>query len=203
MNQTTIRTFALAAGLLALAVRGGAQITVAPGGSLRIEGDSSLHQWSSTATVVAMTFQLADGAPATLSEAIKASKIKGMELRISVAGLKSGESGLDKNMRKAMFEDKFPDVVYRLKTYEMGKAGADGVLTAKTEGELTIAGKTKTVSMDVQFSLGQDAAAVKGSHTLVMSEYGIKPPALMFGAIKVRDPVTIRFDLILNKEKAP
>jgi polyisoprenoid-binding protein YceI len=187
-----------AAALLALAASAGAQIVVSPGGSLRIEGDSTLHKWSSTATVVSMTFQLADGAPQTLSEAIKASKVKGMDLKISVAGLKSGESGLDKNMYKAMNQDKFPDVLYHLDHYELAKGAGEGVLTAKTSGQLTIAGKTLPVLFDVEFRLGQDAAALKGSYTLVMSDYGIKPPTLMLGAIKVRDPITVRFDLVLK-----
>ena len=205
MKRTTIRKIALTSvALLALAVRGWAQVAVSPSGSLRIDGDSTLHKWSSTATVVAMTFSLAEGAPQSLSEAIKASKIKSMEVKIPVAGLKSGESGLDKNMRKAMNEEKFPDVVYRLDRYAMTKGGGEGVLTAKTEGTLTIAGQTKPVTIDVEFRLGPDAAAVKGSYTLEMSDYGIKPPSLMLGTIKVRDPVTIRFDLLLNpKENTP
>jgi polyisoprenoid-binding protein YceI len=201
--KTTTRKFAFSAlALLSLAARGWAQIAVSPGGSLRIEGDSTLHKWSSTATVVAMTFSLADGAPQSLTEAIKASKIRGMEVKISVAGLKSGESGLDKNMYKAMNSEKFPEVVYKLGHYEMTKGASEGVLTAKAAGELTIAGQTKPVTIDVEFRLGQDAAALKGSYTLVMSDYGIKPPALMLGAIKVRDPVTIRFDLLLKPADA-
>ena len=68
MKQTAARKIALAAfALLALTMRGWAQLAVTPGGSLRIEGDSTLHKWSSTATVVAMTFALADGAPQSLS----------------------------------------------------------------------------------------------------------------------------------------
>jgi polyisoprenoid-binding protein YceI len=197
------RTSLLALALLAFAARGWTQITVRPGGSLRIEGDSSLHKWSSTATVVAMTFQLADGAPASLTEAIKASKVEGMEVKIPIAGLKSGDSGLDRNLRKAIKEKQFPDVVYRLDRYETAKGAADGVLSAKTTGKLTIAGETKPTTMDVEFRLDPNGAAVKGVYSLKMSDYGIKPPTLLLGAIKVRDPITIRFDLLLKKENTP
>lgn len=203
MKHTSIgRTGGLAAALLALALPSWAQISLQPGGSLRIEGDSTLHKWSSTATAVSMTFTLADGAPQSLPEAIKAAKIKGMDVTISVAGLKSGESGLDKNMRKTMNADKFPDVLYKLGTYELSKPTEAGVVTAKAVGELTIAGQTKTVTMDVTFSLGAGQAGLKGSYTLNMSDFGIKPPSLMLGAIKVRDPVTIRFDLVLKPQDA-
>lgn len=199
MKRMMMKGAALAAfALLALAGAGRAQLTLTPTGSLRIEGDSTLHKWSSTATVVSMSFALADGAPKDLSEAIKASKVKSMDVKIAVAGLKSGESGLDKNMRKAMDAEKYPDVTYHLDSYELAKGSAEGVVTAKTSGQLTISGKTKPVNIDVEFHLGQDAAALKGSYTLEMSDYGIKPPTLMLGAIKVRDPVTIRFDLLLK-----
>ncbi len=202
MKRTMIGKIALCAGaLLALAGRGWALIAFQPGGSLRVEGDSTLHRWSSTATVIAMSFELDGGAPQSLFEAIQASRVKSMEARIAVAGLKSGESGLDKNMRKAMKEAEFPDVVYRLGRYALKKDAPGGVLAAKAEGELTIAGRTKPVSIDVEFRAGPDAVAVTGSAALLMSDYGIKPPTLMLGAIKVRDPVAIRFDLILKPQK--
>jgi hypothetical protein len=205
MKNATIKRGVLAAlALLALSGRGWGQLSFQPGGSLRVEGDSSLHKWSSTATVVAMTFQLAEGAPASLVDAIKASKIKSLDVKIPVAGLKSGESGLDKNLRKAMKAEKFPDIVYHLDHYETAKGASDGTMTAKTEGKLTIADVTKPAAIDVEFRLGPDGAVVKGSYTLNMSDYGIVPPTLMLGAIKTRDPITIRFDLLLKpQENAP
>jgi polyisoprenoid-binding protein YceI len=200
MNTKTIRRAGLAtfAALIFLAPFCASQIAVKPSGSFRIEGDSSLHKWSSTATVVAMSFRLADGAPPTLAEAIRASKVAGLEVRVSAAGLHSGEgSGMDKNMRAALKADKFPDIVYELDHYELVK-GADGATrTAKAAGRLTIAGQTKDITMEVELRPGAGTVALRGSYTLDMSDFGIKPPTLMLGAIKVRDPVTIRFDLLL------
>jgi polyisoprenoid-binding protein YceI len=190
------RTGRWAAAALLLAVPSLAQVAITPAGSLRIEGDSTLHKWSSTATVVAAAFVLADGAPKDLAEAVKAGQVKTMELKVSVAGLKSGESGLDKNMRAAMSADKFPDVVYKLSSFELKPQ--DGAILAKTSGELTISGQTKPITMDVELRAAAGAVAARGSYTLKMSDYGIKPPSLMLGAIKVRDPVTIRFDLLLK-----
>jgi len=188
----------LGAALLALAAPGLAQLAVAPTGTLRVLGDSSLHKWSLATSAASMTFVLDAGAPASVADAIKASKVKSMEVRIKVATLKSGEKGLDKNMRIAMSAEKYPEVTYKLAHYELGKPSEAGVLVAKTTGDLTIAGETKTVTMDVQFDLGAGKAEAKGSYALNMSDYGIKPPTLMLGTIKVRDPVTVRFDLLLT-----
>ena len=183
--------------LFALALPCAAQLTIKPTGSLRVFGDSTLHQWDTTATVVNVSFTFADGAPKSLPDAIKASAIKSMEIRIPVREMKSGEKGLDKNLRKTLMEDKFPDIVYTLSKYELGKTDV-GTMSAKTTGDLTITGKTKSISMDLELRPGPDGIAVKGSYSLKMSEYGIKPPTLMLGAIKVRDPITIRFDLVLK-----
>jgi polyisoprenoid-binding protein YceI len=184
--------------LLTLAVPVWSQLTVSPTGTLSVLGDSTLHKWTVATSTASMTFVLDAGAPADLSDAIKAAKVKSVEVRIMVAELTSGEKGLDKNMRVAMNAKQFPDVDYKLTRYELGRTTDAGTVVAKTTGDLTIAGRTKTVSMDVEFTLGPDKAEAKGRYTLNMSDYGIKPPTLMLGTIKVRDPVTIRFDFLLK-----
>ena len=140
-------------------------LAVTPSGFLRVEGDSSLHKWISTATVVRLT----SGGTAN------------QEVRIPVSGLRSGEAGMDKNTRAAMKAAEFPDIVFRMTKYEAGKL----------DGELTIAGRTRPVTLDVEL----EGRRVRGAYALKMSDYGIKPPSLMLGAIKVRDAVTVRFDL--------
>ena len=39
---------------------------------------------------------------------------------------------------------------------------------------------------------------MKGARAIKMSEYGVKPPTLILGTMKVRDQVTVSFDLVLN-----
>jgi hypothetical protein len=39
---------------------------------------------------------------------------------------------------------------------------------------------------------------VKGSYDLRMTEYGLKPPSLMMGAMKVKELVKVNFDLLLK-----
>jgi hypothetical protein len=40
---------------------------------------------------------------------------------------------------------------------------------------------------------------LKGTKLLKMTDYGVKPPSLMFGTMKVADAVTVSFDLVLNQ----
>jgi hypothetical protein len=39
---------------------------------------------------------------------------------------------------------------------------------------------------------------VKGSKEFLMSEFGVKPPSLMLGTMKVRDKVKVNFDVVLR-----
>jgi polyisoprenoid-binding protein YceI len=158
--------------------------TLTPSGSLRIFGDSTLHKWDSTATVVTMSFQTTDSKK-SFTDSIKSSTVKGMELTVDVTGLKSGEKGLDKNMYAAMNADKYPTVTYKLTKYTLDTPSTMTTQMAKTEGELTISGQTKTIAMDVELTTLPDAIKFKGSYTLNMSDFGIKPPKLMPGIMLV------------------
>ena len=42
------------------------------------------------------------------------------------------------------------------------------------------------------------ALHVIGTYNLKMTDFELTPPSLMFGRIKVRDEVTVKFDLVLK-----
>lgn len=176
------------------------QIALKPIGSLWIEGDSTLHRWSSTSTAVEMSFTLAEGATDP-AEAVASSAVKGAEARVPAASLKSGESAMDKNMRRAMNAEKFPEVLYKLASYGPAKSKEGGVMAVETKGELTINGRTKIVAIGMELVRSSEGLRARGAHALKMSDYGITPPKLMLGTIKVRDDVTVRFDLTIPSKK--
>ena len=91
----------------------------------------------------------------------------------------------------------FPEILYKLASYAPSKSKDGGVLTVETKGELTINGRTKTVPIGMEFVRSTEGLRARGAYALKMSDYGIAPPKLMLGTIKVRDPVTVRFDLTI------
>ena len=42
------------------------------------------------------------------------------------------------------------------------------------------------------------ALRVKGSKEILMSDFGVRPPTLMMGTLKVRDRVVVNFDVVLK-----
>lgn len=187
----------IAAALLLLIPAAASAAALKPEGFLRVEGDSTLHKWTAKAAVLTLDVEPAEGL--TPAAAIAAGKVKALKLTVPVAELTSGEKSLDKNMRKAMKSDKFPEVVYDLGA--AGVAASSGALAASTTGQLTIAGEKREIAMRLALVPADGAVAVRGSYELKMSDFGIEPPKLMMGAIKVKDAVTVRFDLTIKTQK--
>jgi polyisoprenoid-binding protein YceI len=69
------------------------------------------------------------------------------------------------------------------------RAEGDGALTV--EGELTLAGTTRPLTMRLETDAGD---AVHGTLSLAQSDWGIKPYRGLMGALKVRDEVEVVVD---------
>ncbi len=159
--------------------------------SLKILGDSSLHKWEAKAGKLEITGVLS-GQKSQWLKQLRTGSLNKLSVVVAVEGLKSNEgSSMDKNMRKAMGGEKFPEVRFDLKSYTV----KDGDVTA--QGTLTIHGVSKEVELKGQLASKDDSVSVKGSYSLLMSDYGIKPPVMMLGTVRVVDKVTIAYDYSL------
>jgi polyisoprenoid-binding protein YceI len=177
-----------------------ASFSLAPGSRLSLEGQSTLHAYSSTATKVEVTAEL-DGSFAAGSAdaraAVAGGALKSLRVAVPVAALKSGESSLDKNMQKALKQDTAPVIRFTLVDYKAEEA-KDGSLLVKAHGRLSIAGVEKDTVVEATCRFGPGGLEVTGAKDLLMSDYGIKPPVMMLGTIKTADKVVVRFALKLK-----
>lgn len=163
--------------------------------SVKVLGDSTLHKWEAKATKLEISALLAAGQSSAWDGATKG-QLKDLKLTIQVDGLKSNESEkMDKNMKNAMEADKFATITFVMASYE----AKDGDVVAK--GSLTIHGVSKDVELKGKLSQKDKAVNVKGSFDLLMSEYGIKPPVMMLGTVRVADKVSIAYDFDLDSAK--
>jgi polyisoprenoid-binding protein YceI len=177
-------------------------LTLAPGSRLWLEGDSTLHAYKSNATKIDATAEVGGTFAAGSAEAraaVAAGALKSLRISVPVSGLKSGENGLDKNLQKALKADAAPVIRFTLVDYK-AEEGKDGSLLVKARGKLAIAGVEKDAVVEATCSFGPGGVDVTGAKDVLMSDFGIKPPVLMLGAIKTADKVVVRFAL---KLKAP
>jgi polyisoprenoid-binding protein YceI len=171
-------------------------LVVVKGGKLRLEGQSTLHPYHADALTFQTRFTLSPGATGDVETLFRAGAVKGLELSVPVSGLRSGEEGLDKNLRKAMKADQFAEVRFVLDSYRVLPGSATGErFTLELMGRLTIAGVEKPTVLQATAVPTKGGVQVSGATAIGMRDFGVEPPALMLGALKTDNQVTIRFEI--------
>lgn len=160
-----------------------------------IAGTSNIHPYTASTTTVRITrAQLAAGVagPAFWDDIVKPGALAGFEVSIPAGTLASTKDGLDKNMHKALRVEQHPEIVFRLLRIEPAAAGA-----LKAVGVLRVAGVERDVALAVTTRRNDSTLSVKGEVTLLMTDFGIKPPTAMLGMLKTDPKVTVTFETVL------
>jgi polyisoprenoid-binding protein YceI len=165
--------------LLACAlISGGVQAQETPQ-RLWIEGGSTVGGFRCTATEISL--DAPGGAGARVS--------------VPVRALDCGHPVRTRHMRQALRAEAHAHI--RLDVLGYDAAGEVPAATALLEARLTIAGASQVLRIPVALSRTPDGAVrrVRGKAALRMSEFGIAPPSVLMGAIRVQDALTVHFDL--------
>jgi polyisoprenoid-binding protein YceI len=157
--------------------------------SVLIAGTSTMHDWTmeSKQSNYTASFEInADGTPA---------KLNSVSVVIPAESLKSKEKAMDKNAYNSLKTDKYKEITYQLTTSKItGK-------TITCSGNLTIAGTTKPLDVDVTYEVVNGTMVIKGSKKIKMTDFKVEPPTFMFGAIKTGDEITISINVTLAPVK--
>jgi polyisoprenoid-binding protein YceI len=184
------------------------EVVAAPGASLDLEGDSTLRRYNARASdwtvEVGIDAARVAAAPQSLDvEAlIRGHFIDAFALVIPVDKLGSGDDRLDRHLREALGADRHRQILFRMDSYEVAGKPAPGTAIAVTlHGRLTVAGAERSIEVVASGLRVRGGLRFRGRKDLLMTDYGIKPPTLMLGAIKVANRVTVKFDVTLGRER--
>lgn len=166
--------------------------------SIEIDGTSTLHDWTAVANDFTVDFRV----PKDWTKGVdfwQANDIKGLVVTVPVEELDSGKGGMDKRMDKALKSDDHPRIIFNYTDVEFGESDKLNAKNLIINGELTIAGVTKPVSINVSGEIMEsNALKFSGSFTMNMTEYDVEPPSAMLGTIKSGEEITIRYDIIFQ-----
>lgn len=163
---------------------------------IKLSGTSTLHDWEMDALNATGEAQFVFKAG---SESDLVS-IKSLSFALKAEDLKSDNKGLNKNAYEALKSDKHKEIRYNLTSSAI--SSEKGGYLIKSNGNLTIAGVTKEIIMDVHCVSNDDGTITsKGSYKLNMTDYNVKPPSFMWGAMKTGDAITLNFIVVYKKEK--
>ena len=167
------------------------ELALRPDSKLWLTGSSTMHDYSSKATKLTATFHHEQGTALAKGEAIatliRNRGVRAIEVSVPVTGLRSGKDGLDKNMFKALQAPKHPVIRFVMSGYEVTEGTKPGELAIRAKGKLSVAGVEKEMAIAATAALEGDVVRMRGRVPLKMTQFGIKPPTMMMGAVRTSD----------------
>ncbi len=162
------------------------RMDIQPESRLWVEGTSTIHDWKMTVG------EFGGSITAT------AHQVGAVEVTVPVKQLEADNGTMNKKAYKALKADKHPNISYRLTAADLNDA-ANGTFEVESNGELTIAGVTKSVTFTVKGEkLADGKFRYTGSTPVKMSDFDVDPPSAMLGTIKTGDKVVVHFNVVAD-----
>lgn len=174
-------------------------LTLREGSKLWFDGTSTLRSWSCSADKIDASLNSSDDA--VIANTLEGKEVAGtVQVDFPAAKLECKNGTMNEHMGKALKTKEFSNIRFSMTSYKVEKGSA---VTGTLQGTLQLSGKTLPITVPVTFGTAADGALrVTGKVPVTMTEWGIKPPTLMLGSIKVGPVVTVNFDLQLQKSGA-
>lgn len=156
---------------------------VSPTSSIKVIGTSNIHDWDMKANAFTCegNFELKGN---------QLIDVKSLSFSLPITNLKSKESLLNSRAYKALKAEQFSKITFKLTSATVVAAQK----LIKATGNLTISGVTNVVTLNSNYTLNADnSLTCKGSKDLKMSDFKIKAPVFMLGALKTADEITIEY----------
>jgi len=184
-----------------------------PGGKVRIEGTSTIHDWQMEGHLIGGRLEVGAGFPTEPGQAATPGK---MEAKVSavipVSSLSSLEkdgkpysSKMDDIARGKLRMDVAPLIAYQLDELVLKETPKtpDAPYLFDAKGRLAVAGVTNSISMPVTVTpLGNKKLKITGQVAVKMTDYKIEPPAPVGLLITTGDEVKLSFEWMVGQKAA-
>lgn len=159
--------------------------------SATISGTSTMHDWTSKVTEIYFEGRV------TLDSG-KISSFENAIVKIPVSSIKSDRGNLmDRNTWNALKIEQYPSIDFNLKEATIINK-KDGGLDIRAVGDLTLVGNTQATELELYaMTTAANSFTIRGSKSILMSDFEMKPPSFLFGAYTTGDLVIFDFELKL------
>lgn len=155
-----------------------------------VQGTSTLRKWE-TKTIKA------EGKGSIILENNQMVKINELTISLPADEIKSGNKTMDNHANKALKAKEYPTIYFTLtEVPEIKKHGEIMVIIAN--GNLEIAGEKKLITIIAESKTEYNKLFFQGETKLKMTDFKMKPPVFLGGAMKTGDEVTVKFKTVFN-----
>ncbi|MDX6305229.1 MAG: hypothetical protein QOI77_2198 [Blastocatellia bacterium] len=103
---------------------------------------------------------------------------------------------INKELREIVLEpDKYPEIVFK-STNVAGKSAGTNQYDLKVEGNLTLHGVTRPITIPVKVTVTGDELRAQGEFSIDRGDYKVKATSAFHGLVRVRDKVKFEFDIV-------
>ena len=178
--------------LAAACLAGLALLDVAPAAAqsaveFTVSGNSTVRSWTCH---VRGTAQVERGSGAAVRGFD--SGVRTATLTVPVADFECPEDEMREHLLDAMRPAEFPTITFRLESYQPSGQGA--VAT----GSLTIQAATHPVTFPIFMTPSGSGVQIEGEIPLDMTTYGVEPPVVFSGLLRVRPQIRIQFSGVVG-----
>lgn len=174
----------------------GPDLTVQPKSRIWASGTSNVKNFDCDAAKMNITVET--NAPNPVHAVGVGQKAVGdVDLRVPVAAMDCNNGTMNEHMVSALKGGDHPTIEFKLASYDLVSGATNVAVTLN--GTLQIGGTTKPVTIAAQATdIGDGVLHLVGEYDVHMKDFDLKPPSLMFGAMKVGEKVQVHFDLLLK-----
>lgn len=106
---------------------------------------------------------------------------------------------INKELREIVFHpERYPDISFQ-STNVTVKSASGGGHDVKIQGNLTLHGVTKPVTIPARVTLQGNELTAKGEFNVDRGDFGVKATSAFHGMVRVRETVKIMFDIVAHR----
>ena len=195
-NVQAIAALVMLLPALAAAPRYGTPLDLQPASRLWVAGTSTVRGFQCQAGAFDAKIE-SSGADAVAAVLAGEKAVSTVEVTVPAEKLDCRNGTMNEHMRKALKAKEFPTVVFRATSYDLARTSDSVAVTLN--GSLTLGGVEKPITVKAVAKPGDNGTlVVSGTREVRMTEFGLKPPSLMLGTMKVDEKLTVGFEVVLK-----
>jgi YceI-like domain len=196
---------------------GSTKIRILPASGVELLGSSNLGSWACRKGKIEGTIDVAAPARAVLETVDRAGTEQAKEaaskipaprfrLRIPISSFSCGNRTMERDLHDTLSADRHPAIVYEFE--RLGGLVAKGADRRQFDlvaiGDLALAGSERALEVHARADRsGPRTFRISGELPVKMTDFGIRPPTALFGLVRAKDHLIVRFDLRLEIPTPP
>lgn len=192
----------------------GKGLVLQPGSRLRVKGSTArqpFELWAGSLLGAAILHApLKAGVPDALLEVVKKQGVLAMTLQVPIVRLQASDTQVEDGSDYALAGPvqtlhgrENPDVEFRLAHVKLGQEIRPGVHSLEADGELTIAGVSRQVSLKAEAAFSGDQVRVSGRYKVHLAAFKVKILEDVWGSMGPDPSVEVDYDVAFAPPPAP